>query len=175
MKEAVRIGGKAWRGQRDKRAKRERLRLQRKLLEQPSINIRMRGGLGFDQIPSRLYGYRGCRPADLQADLHFERYRRSHIHVLHTGLKSRGRCTQVIIVVRNIAEFKVSLGVRRGSSTVSGHRILNFDGGTFNGCPRRVDERTSNRSRGTDRLSMAGRCATKCQHNTGKDGRSEFY
>src|SRR5581483_5495299 len=127
MEEAIRIGGYSWRGECNQRTERRRLAFERKFLEQPSINIRVRGGLSFHQVPAGLYVYGGrCRP-DFKTDVKLQWHRRAYIHILGNVLKPGSCCRYMIVVIGHVLELKSSFCVGAGSAAVSGNRVLNLN------------------------------------------------
>ena len=76
-----------------------------------------------------------------QGELHLDRQRRTHVHILLAALKSVRGGAEVIVVVRNVVEFEVSLRVGLDALVIVGNRVLNFHGRARNGGAGGVEHR----------------------------------
>ena len=161
VEKAVGIGRNPWRSERHQRTQRRRLAFERQLVKKVTIHIRVGGGSALNQIRAGLHGDRLRRLAEGQADLHLHGHGRPYVDVLAGDLKpgSRGRCGQMVVIVRKVIELELALAIGGGAATVVRDGVLNRDGGAGDNRSRRIEHRSVNRS--AIGLSETRHCATK--------------
>ncbi len=155
MEQPIRVRRNPRRRQRHQRAQRRRLALQRQLLEQVPVHIRMSHRVVFDQVAARRRHLHHRRSlARLQRRVHRHRHRRTHIRVLRHRRKTPRRHRHVVRIQRQVGELVASRAVGRRVPAQAAHRVFDRDARATDHRPRRVRHRAANRPRVAGRLCL---------------------
>ena len=146
VKKAVGVGRNSRGGERHQRTERRGLAFERQLVEKLPIHVRVSGCIGLHQIARCCHCHAFSRRADRHGDLGFNRQRRTHVDILFAALESFRRGAQVIVVVRNVIEFEVSLCVGLDALVIVGNGVLDFHGRAHDGRSGGVQHRSADRS-----------------------------